>query len=846
MEQFFTTTALTSGLSGCFSDSTLEPELPAAATGDDWKFPQSIASADPKPDSIVLWTRVVPLSLSDTALLPAGTQTTIRLLLTSTDNSAALGSNTALSGSLLMDQAIPAYAAFDGSIRHKVTGLNASTTYFYQFVAGNVRSNVGRFKTAPASNADVAQLKFAFITCQDWSINHWGGYDYLAQNEELDFFLHLGDYIYETVGEAFQTGLVEARHSALSLPDGAYKSGNSGAKYATTVDDYRYLYKQYRTDRRLQAVHERFAMIAVWDDHEFSDDCWQDAETYDNGSFNSATSLGDNTRQSSRRLNANRAWYEYMPADISYDETAKGINTIKIYRDFQFGKLAHLVMTDERLYRSDHLIPEAATNPATGQPLGSIGSRYMVPASTLAAVESRKIAAAGPLGQDDALGLVSILGTTQRDWWKTTMSGATATWKLWGNEVSLLRMGLSGTDAIATLLALGSITNLATSIGSTAAGSTGGNVPVAAAIVAAVTSGMTSANAAVAATAIATADASAGGNLSVSGGVAAVLGAGISPTPSTTQAGLAVNAYLASKAAAAGGTSAQATAGAQVIAFGFIKADIQTNKQNSQFVIAAGKQAALTPYFTKFLLNADQWDGYNAERKQLMQHLKDNNIKNVVALTGDIHSFFAGTVSDDFDAAEGGTPTMVDLVTAGMSSDSFFSYLRDAVGSLSSDLATLVYYPLTIPTGTAYGSISINFNLLDYTMGRSTPSLSALAEQARVQVRGALAQKGVPEAQLNAFTSQVLTGLQASSAFNTTLLGLAQQLASLNSNPWLKYVNTDAQGYAVVTLTPTTLTCSFKQVNKLVGTAAPSSSVISNTTTVVVNRDVAAVNYAAS
>ena len=120
---------------------------------------------------------------------------------------------------------------------------------------------------------------------------------------------------------------------------------------------------------------------------------------------------------------------------------------------------------------------------------------------------------------------------------------------------------------------------------------------------------------------------------------------------------------------------------------------------------------------------------------------------------------------------------MVDLVTAGMSSDSFFSYLRDAVGSLSSDLATLVYYPLTIPTGTAYGSISITFNLLDYTMGRSTPSLSALAEQARVQVRGALAQKGVPEAQLNAFTSQVLTGLQASSSFNTTLLGLA--LASL-------------------------------------------------------------------
>src|SRR5690606_19085809 len=96
---------------------------------------------------------------------------------------------------------------------------------------------------------------------------------------------HLGDYIYETVGETFQTGAVEARHTALQLPDGSFKDGTSGAKFATTLADYRYLYKQYRTDARLQAVHERFAMVAIWDDHEFSDDCWTDTATYDNGTF---------------------------------------------------------------------------------------------------------------------------------------------------------------------------------------------------------------------------------------------------------------------------------------------------------------------------------------------------------------------------------------------------------------------------------------------------------------------------------------------------------------------------------------------------------------------------------
>jgi alkaline phosphatase D len=91
---------------------------------------------------------------------------------------------------------------------------------------------------------------------------------------------------------------------------------------------------------------------------------------------------------------------------------------------------------------------------------------------------------------------------------------------------------------------------------------------------------------------------------------------------------------------------------------------------------------------------------------------------------------------------------MVDLVTAGMSSDSFFSYLSSAVGDLSAELATLVVYTLSIPT--AAGTLSVPFNLLDYTMGKATPTLDSLAEQARVRLRGALAQAGVAEAALDA------------------------------------------------------------------------------------------------
>jgi len=91
----------------------------------------------------------------------------------------------------------------------------------------------------------------------------------------------------------------------------------------------------------------------------------------------------------------------------------------------------------------------------------------------------------------------------------------------------------------------------------------------------------------------------------------------------------------------------------------------------------------------------------------------------------------------------------------------------------------------------------------------------------------------LPEAALDATVAAVQAGLRANTDFSVTLLGLAQQLAALGNNPWLKHVNTDAQGYAVVTLTPGKMVTQFKQVNKLVGGNAP-ASVIARVTTATV------------
>ena len=401
-----------------FSVITAGPLLTACG-GDDWHepsgrytFDMGVASGDPKSDSVVLWTRV-QRSDSVTGDIP------IRLQVSTSENFSTV----------LVEERLVATATYDYTVRAKVVKLQPATRYYYRFVAGHDHSVTGITKTTPALDSSPDKLRFAWFTCQDWSVNHWGAMELLAAEADLDFTVHVGDYIYETVGAGFQTGQVEPAHGLIKLPDGEKLADGSVA--ALTLADYRTLYRIYRGDTRLQAIHRKFPLIAIWDDHEFSDDCWQDHQTYTNA----------NLQQTARRRAATQAWFEYMPVDmgdVSFDLNKEGYDNIRIYRDFHFGKLMHLVMTDERLYRDDHIVPEAAVaqqlqhDPVNGN--DSIGSRYFVPRSTLLLLEALETQKYGRSP--------SILGTTQTEWWKNTMKQSGATWKIWGNEVSLSRMWL--------------------------------------------------------------------------------------------------------------------------------------------------------------------------------------------------------------------------------------------------------------------------------------------------------------------------------------------------------------------------------------------------------------------
>lgn len=827
---FLTISAATAGLSGCSSDDSDTPfsldqrPMPPLATGSNWQFPQSIASGDPRSDSILLWTRVVPAGL--TATQSGSTSVAIRLVVATDDLSSQLSTNNDISSATLVANVlVPSYADFDNTVRHKLTGLQPGKVYYYQFIAGDVRSNVGRFKTAPAVS-DSNDVNFIFMSCQDWSSNHWGAFQQIVADDttpadpDVDFIVHLGDYIYETT--IYSSNDTESLHTAPALPVGADLPG--GGKYAISVNDYRYLYKLYRSDPRIQAVHERFPMVAVWDDHEFSDDSWQASETYSNANMN----------QPARRRFANQAWFEFMPADVAFDEADTSFQNIRIYRDLRFGSVMHLVMTDERLYKSDHLIAETTLTEA-GSQLGRINSRYLAPEPGLKLIESQKAAAGG----DNPLQLISILGTTQREWWKNTMSASTAVWKVWGNEVSLLRMGLHGTNALATLLALSSVSTLNTSITDTADAVTGGNNQLAAAIVGAVTFGADSGTAGAAATAIA-------GAGSDPDKVSAAVGAGLT----LQQATVAVAAY---NAGAAGTLAA-----AQTISFGFIKPDIQANKADSTFFQQAlGPFASLVePFFNKFLLNADQWDGYRRERTNLMNFLLANDIGNVVAVTGDIHAFFAGQVYNEYPgetltvnsagdeltaspaapASPVSTPAMVDLVVAGISSTSWFNYIKEAADSidpLNFIIGKLVYVPVGVPASGPLPAFTLSLNLLDYTMGRALSAdgptaAAALAAQLTDQLKRKLGTLGVPEVDVDATAAAYVSSIAASAATPgsdfANAVALAQQLSALGqqTNPWLAHVDTEAQGYAVVTAATGSLTCRFRKLNPLVGTNAPS------------------------
>ncbi len=286
-------------------------------------FTLGVASGNPTPDGFVLWTRLAPNPFHGGGMPPEPVAVSWQVA-TDDKMSAVVSQGEAI--------AVPGLAH---SVHAEIAGLAPGSWYWYRFRVGSEVSPIGRARTAPASGARLDRLHFAATSCLDWQTGHYTGFQHLCA-EDLDFVVHLGDYIYE--------GGVDPQ---------AVRQHNGPE--VTTLADYRNRYALYKSDPLLQAAHAFFPWIVIWDDHEVVDNY--------GGGFDIRGE--DTDRFAQRRAAAYQAFYEHMPLRSSARPNGPDM---LLYRRLGFGDLLDLHLLDTRQYRSLPPSRNGWTRPAPEPP----------------------------------------------------------------------------------------------------------------------------------------------------------------------------------------------------------------------------------------------------------------------------------------------------------------------------------------------------------------------------------------------------------------------------------------------------------------------------------------------
>lgn len=260
-----------------------------------WKL--GVASGDPLPDGVVLWTRLAPEPLAEDGSGGMKNETYgVRYEVAEDENFKRI----------VKRGAAEATPELGHSVHPEISGLRPGREYYYRFKAGPEVSPVGRTKTAPAPNAKVDRLAFAVASCQAGAGRRYAAYRNMT-GEDLDFVMHVGDYIYE----------------------------GSGTR---TLADFRNLHALYKTSPDLQAAHAAFPFILTFDDHDIDNNWAGDIPQDDTPNFLEL------------RANAFQAYYENLPLRSSAIPEGPDM---RLYRRFNFGDLAEFNVLDTRQYRTD-------------------------------------------------------------------------------------------------------------------------------------------------------------------------------------------------------------------------------------------------------------------------------------------------------------------------------------------------------------------------------------------------------------------------------------------------------------------------------------------------------------
>ncbi|WP_217237634.1 alkaline phosphatase [Streptomyces sp. AC555_RSS877] len=294
-------------------------EFDAARISSD-PFTLGIASGDPLPGSVLLWTRLAPAPYEPGGGLPE--QYVVVHWEVAIDERFAL---TVRSGVAV------AYPECNHSLHIEVDGLEPDRVYYYRFKTGAWISETGRTRTAPATTAAASTLSYAAVACQAYHDGYYTVHRHLAQ-DDVDVVLHLGDYLYEYAVNS--TGGAR-NYTDRKLPDVFNRE-------AMTLEDYRLRYALYKSDPDLRAVHAAHPFVVTWDDHETEN--------------NHAGPISENNDPPEtfllRRAAAYRAYWENQP--LRSAQLPSGPD-LQLYRRLQWGTLAQFDVLDTRQYRSDQL-----------------------------------------------------------------------------------------------------------------------------------------------------------------------------------------------------------------------------------------------------------------------------------------------------------------------------------------------------------------------------------------------------------------------------------------------------------------------------------------------------------
>ena len=349
----------------------LTTSIGSSCSKNTYVFNHGVASGDPLNDRVILWTRVTPQQAGP-----------VRVILEVSKNKSF--------SSIIFSQKLQTSSLSDYTIKYDFLAkkyCDSDKGFFYRFRAGNAISEIGKSKTF---SENTISAKIGIFSCSNFPAGYFNAYQAAAEKDGLDLWLHLGDYLYEypmggyATDKAKKLGRVpEPLHEMISL------------------SDYRLRHAQYKQDQGSKALHKHAPLIAVWDDHEFSNDAWK------RGAENHSED-GSEGDFYARRSAAIKAYYEWMPIREQQ-------NKRRIFREFKIGKLIHLIMLDTRQFGRD---------------------KQIQPKDYLTKSGFNQAKFYNDLNSDNR----ELLGAVQLDWIESKIIKSDAVWTIFGQQVLMAKL----------------------------------------------------------------------------------------------------------------------------------------------------------------------------------------------------------------------------------------------------------------------------------------------------------------------------------------------------------------------------------------------------------------------